>query len=120
MITAREALELSGAKISKQDMDDLRDILDRIDKHIRSKMVFAGPTPLEVPYRHMSMTASKILVHLMKRSQWIVSIQLFSEAPRFAGGAPEPHHWAFAFKPMDEVYDELLADFDVAPSILDA
>lgn len=115
MITAAEALQLKGAQIANSDIEDLRIVVDAVEQHIRGRMSFGGPTPLELPFRQMSKAAATILCYVMKRAQWRVNANLIAEQPRFAGGQPVPHHWVLEFQPMPEVYDAVLADIDLSP-----
>lgn len=117
MISATEALQLNHASISTQDREDVQAIVAKLDEHIRKHMTFGGPTPLEVPYKHLSRTASQIFCFVMKRLKWTVSLNLMAEQPRFQGGTPVPHHWVIQLVPMVEVYEELLADFEIEPKI---
>jgi hypothetical protein len=118
MITAREALEFDKAKISAEDIRDLRNVVSKIDVHISAHMTFGGPMPLELPFNEMSRSAMQILCIAMKRSKWNVNATLVAEASRFQGGAPQPHHWLIQLQPTIEAYEEALSDFDLTPQQL--
>ncbi len=115
MITATEALQMPAAKISEQDHTEARAMIEVLDGHVRKYMTFGGPTPLEVPYRAMSKTASQVVSVVMKRFKWNVMFNLMAEQARFQGAAPTPHHWVIQMVPMIDIYDALLADFDIEP-----
>lgn len=118
MITAAEALQLPSAGISDTDITDVRAMVEIVDKHIRTHMTFGGPTPLEVSFRHLSKTAVQVLCYVMKHFKWTINANLIAEQPRFQGAQPTPHHWILQFAPTVEVYDELLADFDISPRLM--
>lgn len=118
MISAKAALQLPAAQISENDLVEVRLIVEKLDEHINKYMLFGGPVPLEIPYRAMSKTAGQVLCYIMKRQKWNVTLNLIAEQPRFQGGQPTPHHWVIQLAPMVEVYDELLADFEIDPKPL--
>src|SRR6266704_2604315 len=100
MIPAKDALQLSQARISDNDRVDVQLVMEKIDLHIRKYMTFGGPTPLEIPYKAMSKTASQIICYVMKmRFKWTVNVNLMAEPPRFQGGQPVPSHWVLQFHP---------------------
>jgi hypothetical protein len=109
MIAAAAALQLPSAQPSKQDIEDCKAMVKRLDDHVRKHMAFGGPPPLTVPFREMSMAASQLLAYAMNPIKWNITINLMSEAPRFQGGQPVPHSWIIQMQPMVDVYREAFA-----------
>lgn len=113
MISAKEALQLERSRVSDADLAEVREMIAKLDEHVKKYMDFGGPAPLEVPFKRMSKTAAKVLCYVMKRFQWTVSLNLIAEQPRFQGGQPIPHHWVISLAPASELYDEMYADFEI-------
>jgi hypothetical protein len=115
VISAREALQLDKAKITKQHEDEVRAVFKSIEEHIRATMVFpAPPTPLTIPFKHMSPGAFEIVCAIaLQRFQWNITGQLAMEASRFQGGQPMPTAWILMMKPTLDVFKELLVNFDL-------
>lgn len=110
MITAAVALQLPAARPSKEDISDCRGMLSKLHEHITKYMSINGPTPLEVPFREMSLAASKLLAHTIKPLGWAANFNLIAENPRFQGGQPVPHHWIVQLQPTPETYDAVFAE----------
>ncbi len=110
MIAAAEALQLPTALPEGGDITDCRDMLTKLDAHIRKYMTFGGPPPLTVPFRELSKTAVQLLCFAMKRFKWVVNANLMARESKIRGGQPEPDHWILQLQPMPEVYEAMLPD----------
>lgn len=117
MIDSSTALQLPAAQPSKQDIADCRTMLAKLHEHTVKYMTINGPTPLEIPFGEMSLTASKLLAHALKPLGWNANFNLIAENPRFQGGQPVPHHWIIQLQPTPETYDAVLAETITAMTI---
>lgn len=115
MITAAEALAL--ARPTKDDIELAREAMKKIDHHIRNKMTFAGPEPLELRPDEMNYASAKLVAVAMKQDGWNVSASLGVKQGALGG---KMTIWQLLFSPTIETYEIAVAEFNISPKHLDA
>lgn len=114
MITGLEALNLPEAQLTDDDLALAKDVMKQIDRHIRTKMTFAGPEALEMGAQKLNFSAAKVVCVWMKRLGWNMNANLGVKQSELGGRSMV---WQLAFSPMIESYDVIVPEFEIKPRL---